>query len=530
MENNKKILEEIARISFITNYDPSKVVSEQKVKKGGFTIGGQFGEKDFNIRGRQRSASTAALSFDYEKELDKGLDTAGDVLSKMLNELDDEIFKKLTPETKNMFAEGFYNAIEGLIAGQKVNKEDKDAVKKIRKFFKKSQRWQFTTQALPEEVETVKVSVNSTGDISTLEELNKVMVNEVYGLNESNSQTGTILSKQGSYFYFDKKEKDVSSNVVNKPVLSAIFAAASKPLTTKELSPEDKYATFASFDVVIPRIPGTYTEGSSDPKGFLSGMMKTILEKVYSTSVSFNDGDPEITVKEMIECGENNCDSQYKINVVGASIISSASNTWVNGEKLDFTHENNGKKIKDISGISNKGNNSKNLKLAKERANKLIQTVLTDVSKTPGIKLSTSFDWSSDIDMEIRITDTGGQIDKTRTAEFPNPGQYSEIVLEFSVSKFKEKTISASNQLKGEIQQKLIVLKYVGKQGGGFDIDLDIELGFKNESLYLRKGLFGGHLKHLSDDTTNRRRDKQDRTRQRDFDRKAKENNRDRFR
>ena len=205
MENNKKILEEIARISFITNYDPSKVVSEQKVKKGGFTIGGQFGEKDFNIRGRQRSASTAALSFDYEKELDKGLDTAGDVLSKMLNEIDDDIFKKLTPETKNMFAEGFYNAIEGLIAGQKVNKEDKDAVKKIRKFFKKSQRWQFTTQSLPEEVETVKVSVNSTGDISTLEELNKVMVNEVYGLNESNSQTGTILSKQGSYFYFDKK-------------------------------------------------------------------------------------------------------------------------------------------------------------------------------------------------------------------------------------------------------------------------------------------------------------------------------------
>jgi hypothetical protein len=75
------------------------------------------------------------------------------------------------------------------------------------------------------------------------------------------------------------------------------------------------------------------------------------------------------------------------------------NNTWVNGEKLDFTHENNGKKIKDISGISNKGNNTKNLKLAKERANKLIQTVLTDVSKTPGIKLSTSFDWSSDIDM-----------------------------------------------------------------------------------------------------------------------------------
>jgi hypothetical protein len=49
--------------------------------------------------------------------------------------------------------------------------------------------------------------------------------------------------------------------------------------------------------------------------------------------------------------------------------------------------------------------------------------VLTDISKTPGIKLSTSFDWGSDIDMEIRITDTGGQIDKSRTAEFPNPGQ-----------------------------------------------------------------------------------------------------------
>lgn len=522
MENEKKILEEIKRFSFMTNYDPSKVIDEQETERKGFNIGADLFGNEFNMRGIQRSPTKIGLEFEYDKELDKELNTAGDVLSKMSAEIQDQDYQKLPAETKNMFAEGFYNAIESVINGQKVNKEDKESVKKLRKFFKKSQRWSFSIIE-PEDVGVVDLKITSQGDLSTLEGLNEVMVQEVFNLNDSNSKQGTILSKQGSYFYYDKKEGDVSSNVINKPILSALFARASKPLKIDEISPDEKYTTFANFEIIVPKIPGKYAAGSSDPQMFLPNMMKTILGMVYKTSVSFNDGDPAITVKEMIECGEGNCDSTYTINVVSASILSSASNTWVKDEVLDYTHENDGTKKKDIGSLDRKGNNIKNFKLAKERGNKLIQAVLTDISKTPGIKLSQSFDWSSDIETEIRITNTGGKVDETRTSEFPNPGQYSEILINFSVTKSKQRTKASVNQLKGQITQKIIVLKYTGRKGGGFNIDLDIIPGSKEKSMYLRKGLFGGHLKRLSDNTTNRRLSNLYKTRQKASDARHKD-------
>lgn len=528
MENEKKILEEIKRFSFMTNYDPGKVINEQETERRGFNIGADLFGNEFNMRGIQRSPTKIGLGFEYDKELDKELTTAGDVYSKMSAEIQDEDYQKLPAETKNMFAEGFYNAIEAVINGQKVNKEDKESVKKLRKFFKKSQRWSFSVIE-PEDVGVVNLSVTSKGDLSTLEGLNQVMNQEVFSLNEANSKEGTILSKQGSYFYYDKKEGDVSSNVINKPILSSLFARASKPLTIKELSPDEKYTTVGGFEIVVPKIPGKYAAGSSDPQMFLSNMMKTILDIVYKTSVSFSDGDPAITVKEMIECGDGNCDSTYTINVTRASILSSASNTWVKDEILDYTHENNGTKVKDIGSLDRKGNNIKNFKLAKERGNKLIQAVLTDIAKTPGIKLSPSFDWSSDIETEIRITNTGGKVDETRTSEFPNPGQYSEILIDFSVTKTKQRTRASVNQLKGQITQKIIVLKYTGRKGGGFNIDLDIIPGSKEKSMYLRKGLFGGHLKKLSDNTTDRRLTNMYKKRDKSFERERKASHGDRY-
>jgi len=521
MENKKQILEEIKRFSFMTNYDPSKVISEQD-EKGGFSVGADLFGNEFNMRGIQRSPTKISAGFEYDKELDKELNTAGDVLAKMTSEIEDEDFQKLPVETKNILAEGFYNSIQAVIDGQAINKENKKELQKLRKFFKKSQRWGFSVQSPGDEVEQVNLSIKSSGDLSTLEGLNRVMVEEVNNLNVANSQEGTILSTEGSYFYYDKKENDVSSNKIKKPILSALFARASKPLTTKELSPENRYTTLSSFEIVVPKIPGKYAAGSSDPKLFISDMMKTILGKLYETSVSFSDGDPSITVKEMIECGSGDCDSVYTINIVGASIISSASNTWVNGEILDFTHKNDGTKVKEFSSLSRKGNNVKNMKLAKERANKLIQTVLTDVSKTPGIKLSESFDWGGDIEMEVRVTDTGGKVDEKRESVYSNPGQYSEIVLDFSVTKTKQGVNPSINELKGQITQKVIVLKYVGRKGGNVDIDFSLIPGKKTKSMYFRKNIFGDHVK-LSDSSTNRRLTQLYNKRDRDFERQRRQ-------
>ena len=527
MEENKKILEEISRISFLTDYDPKKVISEQKTKKGGFSIGGEFGNKEFNFRGRQRDPGRMSLDFSYDKELDKGLDTAGDVLGKMNSELGgDEEFKKLPSETKNLLANGFYNAITLLINGQKLPKEDKEGLKKIKKFFKKSQKWQFAIVTPSDDaISTVNVKVKSKGDITSLESLNSVMSTEISNLNTSNASEGTILSKSASYFSYDSKSGDVSSLPLQKSVMSTLFSRASKPLKTKELSPEKVFNEAAELNVVMPRIPGVYAKGSSDPSSFFKGLMNTILNEIYKSEVTI--GGETKTVKEMIDCGTENCNSQYRINVTDATIVSSASNTWTN-EVLDFTHDNAGNKLKDIRGISSSGKNPKNVKLAKDRANNLIQLVMQDLGKTPGLNLSTN--WSNNIETEIRITDTGGKVDESPEKDkkkYPNPGQYSEISIGFMVYKNTNKTVSASNELNGVITQRIIVLRYVGGKAANIELDFNLEMPTNNESLYLKKGIF--HLQHLSQNTTDRRSRKQQNTRDRDFERNRKDSHGNRY-
>ena len=165
----------------------------------------------------------------------------------------------------------------------------------------------------------------------------------------------------------------------------------------------------------------------------------------------------------MIDCGSENCDAEYVVSVSRATILSSAIYTWTD-EVLDFTHENNGKKIKDISAISRLGKNPKNVILAKERANNLIQLIMQELGKNSGIQLSNN--WASNIDMEIIITDTGGKIDKDRVlSEHPNPGQYSEISIGIHVDKITNRKINSVVQSKGTITQRIIKLNYVGRNG-----------------------------------------------------------------
>lgn len=525
MEENKKILEEIKRISFLTNYDPKKVISEQETEKKGFSLGTEFGNKEFNFRGRQRDPGRMSLDFSYDKQLDKGLDTVGDVLGKMGAELgDDSEFKNLPSETKNMLATGFFNAITALVDGQKLPKEDKEGLKKIKKFFKKSQKWRFELITPSDDaISTVNIKVKSKGDITSLESLNSVMSTEISNLNSSNSNEGTILGRKASYFSYDSKTGDVSSFSLQKPALSTLFSRASKPLKTKEVSPENVFTETAELNVVMPRIPGVYAKGSSDPSAFFKGLMNTILNEIYESEVTV--GGETKTVKEMIDCGTENCNSQYRINVTDATIVSSASNTWTT-EVLDFTHDNSGNKIKDITGISSSGKNPKNVKLGRDRANNLIQLVMEDLGKTPGLNLSTN--WSNNIETEIRITDTGGKVDESRDkTEYPNPGQYSEISIGFVIYKTSKRTVSASNELSGVISQRIIVLKYVGGKDANISLDFNIEMPTKNESLYLRKGIF--HLERLSQNTTERRSRKQQNTRDRDFERKRKDSHGNRY-
>ena len=511
MENHENILKEVKRILFLTEYDPKKVINEQPPERKSFNLGTMFGNKEFNFRGKQRDPGSINFGFSYDKELDEDLNTVGDVMSKMNSELGiDEEYKKLPYNTKYMLATGFFNAITTLVNGQKLPKEDRQEVKKIKKFFKKSQRWKFNITEPEDEIATVDIKIKSSkGDIKNEDELNSILSTSISKLNSSNSSDGTILSKEASYFSYDKTLGDVSTLLLKKSVMSTLFARASKPIKTTEISPEKVIKESSNIIVLIPKVVGEYSAGSSNPSLFFKDIMSTILNLIQNTKVTF--GDDTKTIKEMIDCGSENCDSEYVVSVSRATILSSASNTWT-GEVLDFTHENNGKKIKDISAISRLGKNPKNVILAKERANNLIQLIMQELGKNSGIQLSNN--WASNIDMEIIITDTGGKIDKDRVlSEHPNPGQYSEISIGIHVDKITNRKINSVVQSKGTITQRIIKLNYVGRNGPKIEFDSGFQAPSKEKSIYLRKGLYG--LKLLSQGTTRRRMAHQERVRAR---------------
>jgi hypothetical protein len=161
--------------------------------------------------------------------------------------------------------------------------------------------------------------------------------------------------------------------------MSTLFARASKPLKTKELSPEKVEQNRGELIVVMPKVYLANTQEVHPIRGhFLKILMSSILNEIYKSEVTI--GGETKTVKEMIDCGTENCESKYTIKITNATIVSSASNTWTT-EVLDFTHKNNGDKIKDVTEISPSGKNPNNLKLAKNRANSLIQLVMQDLGK-----------------------------------------------------------------------------------------------------------------------------------------------------
>ena len=178
MENHENILKEVKRILFLTEYDPKKVINEQPPERKSFNLGTMFGNKEFNFRGKQRDPGSINFGFSYDKELDEDLNTVGDVMSKMNSELGiDEEYKKLPYNTKYMLATGFFNAITTLVNGQKLPKEDRQEVKKIKKFFKKSQRWKFNITEPEDEIATVDIKIKSSkGDIKNEDELNSILV------------------------------------------------------------------------------------------------------------------------------------------------------------------------------------------------------------------------------------------------------------------------------------------------------------------------------------------------------------------
>ena len=497
MENEKKILEEIKRFSFMTNYDPSKVINEQETERRGFNIGADLFGKEFNMRGIQRSPTKIGLGFEYDKELDKELTTAGDVYSKMSAEIQDEDYQKLPAETKNMFAEGFYNAIEAVINGQKVNKEDKESVKKLRKFFKKSQRWNFAIDEVivPKELKDIAISLYAEAEPEELESLKTEMDQTLDDKFTNECQVGVVLSKKQDVFAGNDENGGLLFTPVEKSPLTFLFSYQSQNIKAAKIKESSVKKAETYVDIEIPKMQVAFAPGASDPKPFLSSLMKDFNNVIYNTKVDVNvpGGDVETkTIQEMVNCSKTlDCGYTFQVEFTYMNVTSSASNTWDGKDKLLYSLTNDGEHTSDCSDIkeiySAGGRNFQNAQLAGKRGSNLLTAVNAELLKNADFVVSDKM--SKFIDVEV--TDTGGKLDGSRdTSTHPNPGQYAEFSIRLKVTVSKDITKSAESELTGEVANRAIVLQYVGG-GSTFRLNMNLDFDDAMYAQYIDRGIFG---------------------------------------
>jgi hypothetical protein len=532
MKNNLE--EEIKKFKLMVDYDPSKVLSEQpenKVIKG--SVGAKIGGHKFNYFGVQRNPATAQLSFKYTKQLDKKLNTVGDVLEKMTSEIKDKSFVHLPQETKRLFAQGFYDAINDVINeglntlrqnGQlakltryydkkgnitdkkkEAMKGEKKTLRKLKRFFKKSQKWRFDLSDIKEDA---KIEVP--GDKTALDNRKTEILTEVTKINQGNALKQTILASDCTVFEGLDKNNQVYVKKINKNPLSTMFCINEKDLKNKEVTPETNESKIYYNDVVIDEIPVNYRPGKTDPAPYIKDVMTVVMDAIYKTSVTYETtkGSETKTIKEMIDCGVDKCSCVYDIYIADMKTISSASNVY-NGEKLDITHKNDGTEVKKATALSGTKNNLANFKLAKERGDKLSQAVVQELNKGV-VRVSNNFDWDEDFEIEYRVTDTGGTDDDHRTAEYSNRGQYAKFTLGLVIQVAEKVTSPAVNALEGTVINQMITLKFVGGKGAKLVVNASVTKGSTNKSVYLGKGKNG--MRFLSQWKSNMRYNRNQRT------------------
>lgn len=486
---DKKLLEEINKINFLNSYKVGKtlneqidvnsenLISEQKTKTFNIGLGGGRNQ----LRDKTRGSLNIGGQFTYDKEVDEELTAPANVTQKMNAELSSNPeYNKLTGEQRIKLGEAFYNALDAIlddpkvIISQQTDKSQKRDIRKLKKFFKKAQRWKFVmnNEIVPKEYKSVNLDLVAEVEPEEMTALKTELKTALNNKFDYECVQEVVLSNSQSVYAGNNEDGTFNYTPVTKKPLSLIITTEEKEVTPAKLRDANVKETTATKMIEIPKIETNYAAGSSDPKPFLESTMKTIYDTLYSTKIDYEkpkgDSDSK-TIKEMIECNRSGeCDVSYRIEIYKIYSEASASNSWTGIDVLDFTHTNDDEFVKKIENIDKTGNNLKNAALAKKRGDLLVQTVVSKFKQNTDIIVSS--DIYDNVDMEYKVTDTGGKLDKDRT--LPNPGQYANFTFYVRVTILGNIKVSAESELTGKIANSSISLEYIGKQGGGFDLDL----------------------------------------------------------
>ena len=483
-ENSHDVLSESnVEESILEEVDPDEDDPKKKTK-GGFGFGfNKKGKQNLiqKMRGVNRGGAMGGLEVSWDKESNKKLDTTQDVLSKMNNEIgDSEGWTKLPTEVKEALAQGYFTVIEeGLdnLSDVLSKKEIKYyGLNKLKKFFKKSQRWGFRvvedSAKAPSEIKW-SYTTGSKPDMTT-EELSNEFAKSLNEINLANAQSNTIASNQCNGLQAGEKNSAPKETVISKTPLSTIMVYPKTNIKTIKVGDDETKGYIVGTNIKIPPNTEVFAAGKDKISSALSDVVNGIYKKILDSTFEIKVGKKVYTNK-----GRDIVDAGNTLRLDLLRTISSASNTWTGDDVLDITHNNDGTQVKNFDSLDTSGNNKRNQNLSRRRNNNLMNSVISLLGEKNGIVIDDKLRKEN----ELRITDTGGKVDEKKDdTKYKNPGQYAEFYLtikgnvEYSVMK------KAKYETKGVVGQFGISLMYEGKPPKGLEIDMGLIFGGKEKA------------------------------------------------
>ena len=511
---DKKLLEEINKILFINSYKIGKTLNEQKLTDSEDIITEDYETKTKNLsidignrRNKMLAKQTGSMDLDLgytiNKEIDEELTAPLNVIQKMNAELgSDYAYNSLSGEQKKLLGEAYFNALEAILDNPKAyiakdtSKTDKQFYRKLKKFFKKSQRWSFSIDEVivPKELKDIAISLYAEAEPEELESLKTEMDQTLDDKFTNECQVGVVLSKKQDVFAGTDENGGLLFTPVEKSPLTFLFSYQSQNIEAAKIKESSVKKAETYVDIEIPKMQVTFAPGASDPKPFLSSLMKDFNNVIYNTKVDVNvpGGDVETkTIQEMVNCSKTlDCGYSFQVEFTYINVTSSASNTWDGKKKLLYSLTNDGEHTSDCSDIkeiySAGGDNQLNAQLAGKRGSNLLTAVNAELLKNTDFVVSDKM--SKFIDVEV--TDTGGKLDSDPTKTLPNPGQYAEFLIRLKVTSSKDIRKPAESELTGEVANRAIVLQYVGG-GSTFRLNMNLDFDDAMYAQYVDRGIFG---------------------------------------
>jgi len=512
-------------------------LNEQKKNKGG---GFSIGRKGINRMGRtggyvdfSYDIDPIKLNIDWDREKGEELETEEDLLNKMDKELSkDKGYNSLTAEQKRMIATGFWGGVKKIVSDNLKDVVDKKQRRNLKKFFKKSNRWDFDIFKVKglekctskencksgkfQKASSISLTTTNYSDpkipknkSSEIEANAKLQMNEVI----ANNSSVDVITKQNVTQTLQQNPL-ISENNLNPFIikdsgkgegdhLEVIVPYQKYTVKYKKISDDEQYLQTIDLDELdtgklpVNFAPLKYEIKSKDASTVRNSIINKLRSYPVPTDIKLK-GEYK-TVGDLVDAGIG------KINISTINLIGAASNVY-GGKKLEPTHDINGnpipggRTVKDIQNDPNStDNDKKNIKLGGQRLKSMNDLVISLIKSVPWLMGNKQ----TSMIPSLKIIDTGGKADEA--------GQYTQVILDGVIQVIEDKVKEGEGVLGGKFELKRIVLDFEGKPKSDFLMNLTggikarLDGGPSKDSRYMKKGP-GGTLRQRSTKHMNKKK------------------------